>query len=290
MGFGTTLASFFGLHKTLDEAFFDDLADTLVEGDFPALEAFKMADNLRAICRKEGLSDAQAAKTKLAALLREMLDAAQPAPCDAAPGALTVLLLLGVNGVGKTTSAAKLAALYKNETKPLLAAADTFRAAAIDQLKIHGERLGVRVVSGIQGGDSAACIYDAITAARAGGYTPVIADTAGRMHTKSALVDELKKIDRIVLKAAPEACIYKKYLVLDSTTGSNALAQAETFCEAVRPSGVILTKCDSTAKGGIVFPLASRLHLPVLYTCFGESYEDIQRFDSASYTGRFLDI
>jgi fused signal recognition particle receptor len=202
-----------------------------------------------------------------------------------------VVLLLGVNGVGKTTTAAKLARLYRDSygRKPLLAAADTFRAAAIDQLKIHGERLGVRVVAHQPGGDPAAVVYDALEAAQAGGGNLVVADTAGRMHTRAGLVEELKKIDRVVETRAAGAR-YTKWLVLDATTGRNALAQAEIFHEAVSLDGAILTKYDSTAKGGVVFSLASELRLPVRYLCKGEQYGDINAFDPHAYVLEFTGL
>ncbi|MCL2600359.1 MAG: signal recognition particle-docking protein FtsY, partial [Treponema sp.] len=171
--------------------------------------------------------------------------------------------------------------------KPVLAAGDTFRAAAIDQLKIHGERLGLRVVAHRPGGDPAAVVYDAIEAGGENGI--VVADTAGRMHTKSALVDELRKIDRIVETKAAGAR-YVKYLILDSTTGRNAMAQAEIFCEAVSPEAAILTKYDSTAKGGVVFSLASVLRLPVAYVCDGEKYGDIRLFDPCAFTKEFVGV
>jgi len=204
------------------------------------------------------------------------------------PGRLAIILLLGVNGVGKTTTAAKLADRYRTleKRRPILAAGDTFRAAAIDQLKIHGERLGVRVVAHQHGGDPAAVIYDAVEAAAAGGGDLIIADTAGRMHTKSALVEELKKIDRVVESKAGD-CDYIKYLVLDATTGRNAHAQAEIFKEAVSPDGVILTKYDSSARGGIVFSLAEDFGLPVVFLCTGEKYGDIAPFDPRRYAEEF---
>jgi fused signal recognition particle receptor len=288
MSFSNTLKSFLGLYTGPDEAFFDELCDLLVEGDFPAAAAVQTVDLLREACKKERLTTAGDVTGRLGGILLETLRAAHN---DAAypdiAGGLTVIMLLGVNGVGKTTTAATLAALFKGEGRPILAGADTFRAAAIDQLKTHGERLGVRVVAGRQGGDAAACVYDTLEAAAAGGYNPVIVDTAGRMHTKSALVDELKKLDRVI-GARCAGGAYKKYLVLDSTTGTNAVFQAETFCEAVRPDGVILTKCDSTAKGGVVFPLAASLRLPVLYLCSGEKYENIAPFNAEKYVNGFL--
>jgi fused signal recognition particle receptor len=206
---------------------------------------------------------------------------------------LAVVLLLGVNGVGKTTTAAKLALYFRDRygRKPILAAADTFRAAAIDQLKIHGERLGVRVVAHQHGGDSAAVVYDAIEAARAGGGDLILADTAGRMHTRAALVEELKKIDRVVetkaLSGGKAQGAYRKYLVLDATTGRNAFAQAETFHQAVSLDGVILTKYDSGAKGGVVFSLMDGLGLPVIYLCDGEKYENIRPFDPSAFVREF---
>jgi fused signal recognition particle receptor len=198
--------------------------------------------------------------------------------------------MLGVNGVGKTTTAAKLAnrGLSMNR-RPILAAGDTFRAAAIDQIRIHGERLGVRVVAHQHGGDPAAVIYDALEAAKAGGGDLIIADTAGRMHTKSSLVEELKKIDRVVESRAAN-CRYIKYLVLDATTGRNAIAQAEIFHQAVSLDGVILAKFDSSARGGAVFSLAEELKLPVVYLCTGEKYGDIAPFNPRSYAEEFAGL
>jgi fused signal recognition particle receptor len=255
---------------------------------------------LRDCCKKEKIASPGELRAKLAELLEETLNLAAPgppAPGDGRPagpeggGTVSVILLLGVNGVGKTTSAAKLASLYRDAYgfRPILAAADTFRAAAIDQLKIHGERLGIRVVAHRHGGDPAAVVYDAIDAARAGGGDLVIADTAGRMHTKAALVEELRKIDRVVETGVPGGR-YIKYLVLDATTGRNALAQAEIFREAVSPDGVILTKYDSTARGGVVFSLASELRLPVIFLCTGEKYGDLRVFDPHAYAGEFAGL
>jgi fused signal recognition particle receptor len=283
--FANRVRSFFSRGQALEDDFFDDLADLLVEGDFGASEAFKTVEDLRGICKKEKITDPLAAKTALAAILEAGL-AVSPVPDDLLSlTGFTVVLLLGVNGAGKTTTAAKLASLAGN-VKPILAAADTFRAAAIEQLKIHGQRLGVRVVAHQHGGDPAAVLYDAIEAAGKKGL--VIADTAGRMHTKTALVEELKKIDRVVETRAPSAR-YLKWLVLDATTGRNAIAQAETFNEAVKVDGVILTKCDSSARGGAVYSLAA-LGLPVVYLCFGEKYEDIKPFDPHTYTKEFLGL
>jgi fused signal recognition particle receptor len=293
MKFTEKIKSFFLGTQTVSEEFFEELTDLLVEGDFGAAEAYNTAERLRERCKKDKITSPEELRAKLAELLEEELLKAQKEkiPLLPPPGKLGVLLLLGVNGVGKTTTAAKLAGLYRDEDgrKPILAAADTFRAAAIDQLKIHGERLGLRVVAHQQGGDPAAVVYDAIEAAQAGGGDLIIADTAGRMHTKSALVEELRKIDRVVESKASGA-MYIKYLVLDSTTGRNALAQAQIFNEAVSPQGLILTKYDSTARGGVVFSLASELHLPVVYLCAGETYRDITTFDPGLYAKEFAGL
>jgi fused signal recognition particle receptor len=288
-GFADRLKSFFGLRSQVSDELFDDLADLLVEGDFGAAQAFKTVDSLRLICKKERILDPAGVRQKLAELLEAGLC---PVPEGVpAGGLLTVILLLGVNGVGKTTTAAKLADRYRSTAakKPILAAADTFRAAAIDQLKIHGERLGVRVVAHKHGGDPAAVVYDAIEAAQAGGGDLIIADTAGRMHTRASLIEELKKIDRIVESKAPEAR-YIKWLVLDATTGRNTLAQAETFHQAVDLDGVILTKFDSSARGGAAFSLAAELRLPVVFVGYGEKYGDIKPFDPHGYTKEFIGL
>jgi fused signal recognition particle receptor len=295
MAFGDRLRRFFGLKPALDEDFFDDLTDILVEGDFGAALAFETVDELRRRCGKEKPADGAAARLLLAEMLAGTLAAARRdgGAVSGTGGGIRVILLLGVNGVGKTTTAAKLAALLQKSGKTMLAAADTFRAAAIDQLKIHGERLGIRVIAHKQGGDPAAVVYDALEAAQAGGYSSLVIDTAGRMHTKTALVEELKKIDRVVRskydgrgESAPPRT--ERWLVLDATTGGNALVQAETFDEAVRLDGAVLTKTDSSAKGGVVFSLAGRLRLPVLYICDGEKYENIRPFDADEYVREFL--
>jgi len=289
--FATRLKSFFGIQRNLSEETFEDLADLLVEGDFGAAASYKLTEKLKSICAKEKISDGEEARKALASLLAEILLNTESPPTSLVPGKLALILLLGVNGVGKTTTAAKLADRFMTleKRRPILAAADTFRAAAIDQLKIHGERLGVRVVAHKHGGDPAAVIYDALEAANSGAGDLIIADTAGRMHTKSALVEELRKIDRVIGSRAG-ACDYKKYLVLDATTGRNALAQAEIFKEAVSPDAVILAKYDSSARGGTVFSLAEELRLPVIFLCTGEKYGDISPFEPRRYAEEFVGI
>ena len=289
--FAEKIKSFFKIRQNLSDEVFDDLTDLLVEGDFGAQEAYRLTEKLKAQCSKEKVSDGEKARGILVNLLEEILLKTRPADSGIIfeEGKLTVFLLLGVNGVGKTTTVAKLAHRFKTleKRRPILAAADTFRAAAIDQLKIHGERLGLRVVAHQQGGDPAAVIYDALEAAKAGGGDIIIADTAGRMHTKSALVEELKKINRVIESRAA-GCNYIKYLVLDATTGRNAHAQAEIFKEAVSPDAIILAKYDSSARGGTVFSLAEDLGLPVAFLGTGEKYESLSPFEPRRYAEEFI--
>jgi len=287
MKFSEKIKNFFSGKPAVNEELFDDLCDLLIEGDFGASQAYKTVELLKEQYKKD---NSIALPEKLAILLEDELKKAEiktPAPCEN----LTAILLLGVNGVGKTTTAAKLSNLYstKYDKKTILAAADTFRAAAVDQIKIHAKKLNTRIVAHKQGGDPAAVVYDALEAAMSGGADVVIADTAGRMHTKSALVEELRKIDRVVESKAG-GISYLKYLVLDATTGRNAFAQAEIFHGAVALDGVILTKYDSTAKGGVVFSLASELKLPVTYICTGEKYGDIELFDPHKFAREFAGI
>ena len=288
MKFGEKIKKFFSRSSYLSDELFDDFCDLLIEGDFGAAQAVKIVDILKDRCKKDtSIETAQ----KLAVLLEEELQKAKPANIPVAQNQLTAILILGVNGVGKTTTAAKLCNLYSItfNKDTILAAADTFRAAAIDQLKIHGEKLNMRVIAHKQGGDPAAVVYDALEAAKSCDAGFVIADTAGRMHTKTALVEELRKIDRVV-EAKAAGIRYLKYLVLDATTGRNAFSQAEVFNDAVDLDAVILTKYDSTAKGGVVFSLASELRLPVAYVCTGEKYTDIEVFDNKKFIKEFSGI
>jgi fused signal recognition particle receptor len=287
MKFGERLKSFFSAKAELNEGVFDDLCDLLIEGDFGATQAYKMTEHLKECYKKDrALFPLQ----KLSELLEDELKKAKNIDTPLLSDTFTAILILGVNGVGKTTTAAKLSHFYNLQNKKtVLAAADTFRAAAIDQLKIHGQKLDTRVVAHKQGGDPAAVVYDALEAACSCSADVVIADTAGRMHTKSALVEELCKIDRVVESKAGSAR-YLKYLVLDATTGRNAFTQAEVFHSAVKLDGVILTKYDSSAKGGVVFSLASELQLPVVYLCTGEKYTDIEIFDPIKFAREFAGI
>ena len=280
------LKALFSKSSTINEDFFEDLTDMLVEGDIGAKTAFEIVDELESICDKEKINDQAGIVAKLKELLLRDVRAVSLAP---EAGKQNVWMMLGVNGVGKTTTAAKLAKYFKNNGTEniVLASADTFRAAAIEQLALHGERLGVRVVSHQHGSDPSAVVYDAADALRASGPGMVIADTAGRLHNKENLVRELQKIDRTCSLKADEGC-YKKILVIDATTGQNALRQAEVFNEAVKIDAIIMTKYDSTAKGGVAVSIGRELGLPVAFVCTGEAYENIQPFNAESYIDDFL--
>lgn len=285
MGFADRIRSLFR-KAVLDEAVFEDLADLLVEGDLGAAFAYEIVDSLKSLCRKEGISEAETARSKLKDLLRPY---AKSVKLEFNPEALGIVLLLGVNGVGKTTSCAKLAAWAKTRLpgEIILSAGDTFRAAAVNQLKIHGQRLDIRVVAQGQGADSAAVLWDAIEAARGRKGSLVVGDTAGRMHTRQDLLGELEKLDRIVAQRAPGAD-FRRILVLDSTTGQNGLRQAESFSQVVPLDGVILTKYDSSAKGGMILSLAKQFGLATLFLGTGEGYADLEVFDPEAFLDDFV--
>lgn len=270
-----------------DDSFYDDLADLLVEGDLGAELSYSVADELKRSCRDKRISGEAAVRAELKAILRRYGKEADLRP---EPGRLNIFLVLGVNGVGKTTTCAKLADYFRREglaSGIVLAAGDTFRAAAIDQLKIHGQRLGLRVVAQGPGSDPGAVLWDAVDAAKADGAGLVIADSAGRMHTRADLIRELGKMDKIVSSKAAGAN-YRRLLVLDSTTGQNALRQAETFSQAVSVDGVVLSKHDSSGKGGMTIRLAKELGLPTAFVGTGEGYADIAPFKLDAFLDDFL--
>ncbi|GMO49511.1 MAG: signal recognition particle-docking protein FtsY [Treponemataceae bacterium] len=282
IGFSAAIKRIFAGRKTFDEDFFDDCCDALIEGDIAAKTAFEIIERVKkskCVNREE----------VLAALKNELLPLARSIDFDIDRGKTNIFLVLGVNGAGKTTTIAKLAASYKDSFPLVIAAADTYRAAAIDQLKIHGERLSVRVIAHQDGADPPAVIFDAAESVSAQGGGLVLADTAGRLHTKENLMRELQKIERVaVSKASP--CCCKKILVIDATTGQNAARQAEAFHEAVKLDALILTKADSTAKGGSIFSIGKEFGIPVFRVCFGEQYKDIAPFNPQDYTNEFLGL
>jgi fused signal recognition particle receptor len=279
-GFGARLRELFG-RPARDEQFFAELGDILLEADLGPAATDRLLEELRKQVGSARDRDSflDALKGLLAASLRfEAL--------ELVPGSPNLFLVLGVNGVGKTTTIAKLAAWYRRRgSQVLLAAGDTFRAAAIDQLALWGERLEVPVVRQAPGADPGAVIFDAIASARARGADLVLADTAGRLHNKTQLMKELGKIDKIIRARLEPQAAYRKVLVIDATTGQNAVRQAEAFQQAVGVDSVILAKYDSTAKGGAVVSLCRDLGLPISFVGTGEKPEDLELFDAE----RFLD-
>ncbi len=285
MGFADRIKALFS-RSNLGEETYEELTDLLVEGDIGAAFSFEIADELRAWCKREKVSRQEDARAALKSILSRYVPQRD---FSIAKDKLTVILVLGVNGVGKTTSCAKLShwAKQNGSSNVLLAAGDTFRAAAVNQLKIHGQRLGIRVVAQNTGSDAAAVLWDAIEAANSAGNGLVVADTAGRMHTRQDLVRELEKMDRIIASKAPQAD-YRRLLVIDATTGQNGIRQAETFNSAVKLDGVILTKYDSTAKGGLVFSLFKQLGLPTVFIGTCEGYPDFAAFNPVEFLDDFV--
>lgn len=273
---------------SIDSDFFEDLTDNLIEGDVGAKNAFEIAELLEAECKKEHLSEQKDIENALKIILMKYVHQIDLQP---EKDGTNIWMILGVNGVGKTTSVAKLGYYFKRKglDNLVLASADTFRAAAIEQLNMHGERTGLRVVSHQHGSDPAAVVYDAADACSAKGPGLVLADTAGRLHNKENLVRELQKINKICMEKASPSC-YKKILVLDATTGQNALRQAEAFNEAVGLDAVILTKYDSTAKGGVAISVGKELDLPFAFVCDGEKYENIRPFNAEEYISAFIGL
>lgn len=286
--FGAKLKSLFSGKKSINEDFYGDLTDLLVEGDIGAKAAYLLVEELEDVCSKEKITDENQIILKLKELLLRDVKKLSLTP---EKDKVNVWMVLGVNGVGKTTSVAKLANLFKARgwENLVLASSDTFRAAAIEQLAMHGDKIGVRVVSHQHGSDPSAVVFDAAQAIRAKGNGLVIADTAGRLHNKENLVRELQKIDKTCASKADPGC-YKKILVIDATTGQNALRQAEVFHEAVGLDALIMTKYDSTAKGGVAFTIGKELGLPVSFICTGEKYPDIQEFNPEEYINEFLGL
>lgn len=286
--FAEKIKKLFGKGKKINDDFYDELTDLLVEGDIGAKASYTIVEELETICSKEKITVQEEILKKLRDLLLQNVKSVDLQP---EKDKQNVWMVLGVNGVGKTTSVAKLANYYKNQgiENVILASADTFRAAAIEQLAMHGEKIGVRVISHQHGSDPSAVVFDAADALKSKGPGIVLADTAGRLHNKENLVRELQKIDKICKQKADEGC-YKKIIVLDATTGQNALRQAEVFNEAVGVDAVVLTKYDSTAKGGIAISVGRELSIPVAFVCTGEKYQDIKLFDAETYINEFLGL
>lgn len=280
---GAGLGALLGGGRRLDEAVFEELETLLLTADLGVEATSRVIAKLRAAASRSGLGTQEELVAALKAELREILRPCQSPVQDPAPGRPQVILMVGVNGAGKTTTIGKLARRLQDEgNSVMLAAGDTFRAAAVEQLQTWGERNGVPVISQRSGADSASVIFDALQAATARGTDVLIADTAGRLHTKTNLMDELAKIARVLKKLDPQAP-HEVMLVVDATTGQNALNQAVQFHRAVGLTGIALTKLDGTAKGGILFAIAERLRLPIRFIGVGEAIEDLRPFDAEEF-------
>ena len=284
--FSSKIKQLFSTRK-IDEEFFEELEDTLIEGDLGARLTDEISETLRKEAKAKGITEASELQNLMKNLLSEYVHSYDVSLKEG----LNVFMILGVNGVGKTTSIAKMAKWYtKKGNKVLLAAADTFRAAAVDQLDIHADRLGMRIVKQKMGSDPGAVVYDAVTSAIAQGDDLVLADTAGRMHNKENLMRELQKMDKIVKGRGVKEENYKKFIVIDATTGQNGLSQAMLFNQAVKLDGGILTKYDSAAKGGALVQIGKNLGLPIAFVGTGEGYDDIHPFDKEEYLNALIGL
>ncbi|MTI79849.1 MAG: signal recognition particle-docking protein FtsY [Firmicutes bacterium] len=263
--------------KNIDEDLYEELEEVLIQADVGVNTAMELMDRVREGVRLRNISD----PAKLKDIFQEEVEyliGDKTVPVNINPDGLTVIMVVGVNGTGKTTTIGKLAHYFNQQGKKvILAAGDTFRAAAIDQLEIWGERVGVDVIKQAENSDPGAVVYDAMQAARSRKADILLVDTAGRLHTKSNLMDELKKVRRIVNREMPDAP-HETLLVLDATTGQNAINQAKLFGEAVDVTGIVLTKLDGTAKGGVVIGIKTTLQVPVKFIGVGEGIEDLQPF------------
>ncbi|MBQ6816311.1 MAG: signal recognition particle-docking protein FtsY [Clostridia bacterium] len=270
----------------IDEDLFLELEEILITADIGVKTSADICDLLREKVKKEGIRDPQVIKLELKNIVSKMLDSNAELMLDGQPA---IILVIGVNGVGKTTTIGKLASILKKQGKTVvLGAADTFRAAAIEQLCIWGERAGVNVVSSLPGTDPASVVFDTINSAKAKRADVIICDTAGRLHNKKNLMDELAKINRVIAKELPNSKP-EVLLVLDAATGQNAVNQAKDFNAVTNITGIVLTKLDGTAKGGVVIPINNELNIPVKFIGVGEGIDDLQPFDVASYTESLFD-
>jgi len=271
----------------IDGDTWNELEGTLIQADVGVPAAMSLVESIREYVRASGVTKMDDLQAHLRAELRALLIDPQVFTLSGDP---TVILMVGVNGSGKTTTCGKLAHWLQTEhdAKPLLAACDTFRAAAVEQLQIWGERAEVPVIAGAANADPGAVLFDAVSAAKARGANVVIADTAGRLHTRFNLMEELQKVRRVASKAAPGAPQHV-LLVLDAITGQNAMAQARAFKEKSGVTGIIVTKLDSSARGGMVFAIRQELNLPVMFVGLGEQTEDLQPFDPDNFVAGLLE-
>ena len=280
--------SIFSGFSAIDDDFYEEIEETLIMGDLGIQTTMAIVEDLRRKVKEQHIKEPAQCKELLIASIREQMDLGENA--YEFENRKSVVLIVGVNGVGKTTSIGKLAGQLKDSGKKvILAAADTFRAAAVEQLTEWANRAGVDIIAQKEGSDPAAVIFDAIAAAKSRHADVLICDTAGRLHNKKNLMEELKKINRIIDKEYPEA--YRETLVvLDGTTGQNALAQARQFMEVADITGIILTKLDGTAKGGIAVAIQSELGIPVKYVGVGEHIDDLQKFNADDFVNALFNV
>ena len=272
------------LKNKIGDAFYDELEEILISSDVSVRTAEEVVDAVKEEAIGNKIKDEQFVADLLKDILEDTLNEA-PVPEITYP---CVIMFVGVNGVGKTTTIGKVANWFASQKKSVtVAAADTFRAAAIDQLNVWADRAKVRIVKHEEGSDPSAVVFDAVSSAKARKTDVLLIDTAGRLHVKENLMNELKKMDRVVLREYPEAAFYK-FLVLDATTGQNAYSQARVFKEAVDLDGIVLTKLDGTAKGGFVFSLCGELKIPVVFAGVGEKVDDIELFDAEQFVEGFF--
>ncbi len=271
------------LRRKIDDALLDEIEEILIEADVGVKATMRLIDSVKEKARDRNLTEGEDVIALLKEEIAEILSGEGGElfrPDDPKP---VIWLVVGVNGVGKTTTIGKLATwMAAQGKKVIIGACDTFRAAAVEQVAIWAERSGVDLITSQSGADPAAVAFDAASAARARGADVLLIDTAGRLHTKSNLMEELKKIRRVVLKAAPEAAVYSK-LIIDGNTGQNAISQVRIFTDAVGCDGLIITKLDGTAKGGVVIAVAEELKVPVEFIGIGEKIDDLQRFDAREF-------
>ena len=281
--FSSKLRQLFSKNKLGDE-FYEELEEILISSDVSYATAQEVVERVKKRAMDERLKDEEYVVSLLREILTDILEESEVEP----PSYPCVIMLVGVNGVGKTTTVGKLAHYFLSQGKTVtVAAADTFRAAASEQLSVWAERAKVRIVKHEEGSDPSAVIYDAVASVKAKKTDVLLIDTAGRLHVKENLMNELRKMDRVVTREFPEAD-FLKLLVLDATTGQNAVNQARVFDEAVELDGLVLTKLDGTAKGGFVFSLSQELSLPVIFAGVGEKMDDLEMFDSQAFVGAIL--
>ena len=271
-------------HGELDDDFYDELTDILISSDVGVRTSMEIVDSLRIRARKNKIRTADEVKNELRNILKEEFDSLASLDIEF-PAIITII---GVNGVGKTTTIGKMAKYFKNIKKEVtLVAADTFRAAASNQLTEWAERTKTRIIKHAEGADAAAVVYDGISSAKAKNTDVLLVDTAGRLHTKTNLMEELKKIDKVISREYPLAHRYN-FIVLDATTGQNALNQINAFSEFVHIDGIVLTKLDGTAKGGVVIAIEKEYHLPVVFVGVGEGVDDLEKFNSKEFVENLI--